>query len=364
MSTVSIIVPIYKVEQYLSRCVDSILSQTFADFELILVDDGSPDLCPQMCDQYAELDKRVKVLHLENGGVSRARNAGLDVAEGTYIAFCDSDDWWEEQLLERSISALDEADCDWLSFNFRHVDECGTVSSVQHMAGQWSFCSWKDKFDYIFTHFLQYHSGWECCVRVFKRSIIEKHQIRFCETCGNFAEDLGFCLKYLLCSDSVAAIDDCLYNYYLRDSSMMARSKSVVKLDELNEVSYDVCRFAESILPQSVYIEVKGMLHYQIMYNQYSHLFDTENSPDFPLELQKIRRTDWFRAGALATIRNGYNLYRLYGLHFAALIVNFSCFCVHRQWKLYVFLRRVINLPVRIRDELKRILGENANGSN
>lgn len=87
MPEISIIVPVYKVEKYLDRCVKSILAQTFTDFELILVDDGSPDNCPKMCDEWAKKDERIRVIHKENGGVSSARNAGLRVAVGKYIGF-------------------------------------------------------------------------------------------------------------------------------------------------------------------------------------------------------------------------------------------------------------------------------------
>lgn len=98
--TISIIVPVYKVEKYLNRCVDSILNQTYTDFECILVDDGSPDKCGQICDEYAELDKRIRVIHKENGGLSDARNVGIDAAKGEYISFIDSDDWIHPQMIE------------------------------------------------------------------------------------------------------------------------------------------------------------------------------------------------------------------------------------------------------------------------
>lgn len=104
MPEISIIVPVYKAEAYLCRCVDSILTQSFTDFELILVDDGSPDNCPVICDAYVALDSRVKVIHQKNAGVSSARNAGLDLAQTKYIMFCDSDDYisndWCQVLYE------------------------------------------------------------------------------------------------------------------------------------------------------------------------------------------------------------------------------------------------------------------------
>lgn len=109
---ISCIVPVYKVEKYLHRCVDSILAQTFTDFELILVDDGSPDSSPAICDEYAEKDSRVCVIHQENAGVSAARNAGLDVACGEYVCFVDSDDWVEADYMKAMYNAAVETGAD------------------------------------------------------------------------------------------------------------------------------------------------------------------------------------------------------------------------------------------------------------
>ncbi len=112
MAKISVIVPVYKVEPYLHRCVDSILAQTFSDFELILVDDGSPDNCPVICDEYAQKDSRVVVIHKKNGGLSSARNAGLDWAmansQSQWIAFVDSDDWVHSLYLEKLYAAVTE----------------------------------------------------------------------------------------------------------------------------------------------------------------------------------------------------------------------------------------------------------------
>ena len=101
---VSIIVPIYKVEPYLRRCLDSIVNQTYTNLEIILVDDGSPDGCPQICDEYAARDNRIVVIHKENGGLSDARNAGLDICKGEYISFVDSDDWVTRDYIEALLS--------------------------------------------------------------------------------------------------------------------------------------------------------------------------------------------------------------------------------------------------------------------
>ena len=105
---ISVIVPIYNVEKYIHKCIDSILSQTFTDFELILVDDGSPDKCGEICEQYAIKDDRIKVIHKENGGLSDARNVGVQYVNGGYTIFVDSDDWIESTMIEEMVKLIDE----------------------------------------------------------------------------------------------------------------------------------------------------------------------------------------------------------------------------------------------------------------
>ena len=108
----SIIVPIYKIEEFLRQCVESILAQSFQDFELILVDDGSPDSCPEICEQYAEKDSRIKVIHKLNGGLVSARKAGLKAASGEYIGYVDGDDWIEPDFYEKLMRKAMNFDAD------------------------------------------------------------------------------------------------------------------------------------------------------------------------------------------------------------------------------------------------------------
>lgn len=109
---ISIIVPVYNVADYLPKCIESILAQTFTDFELILINDGSPDKSPQICDHYASQDSRVRVIHKKNGGVSEARNCGLDIARGKYIGFADSDDWLAHDMFELLYNLSEKHDAD------------------------------------------------------------------------------------------------------------------------------------------------------------------------------------------------------------------------------------------------------------
>ncbi|WP_140462627.1 MULTISPECIES: glycosyltransferase family 2 protein [unclassified Bifidobacterium] len=125
MSHVSIIVPVYKVESRLDRCVRSLVAQTYRNIEIILVDDGSPDCCPQICDEWSRRDSRIQVIHQANGGLSAARNAGLDVAHGQYIAFVDSDDWVEPDYIESLLEALSRTNSDVAICSIAHEDNAG-----------------------------------------------------------------------------------------------------------------------------------------------------------------------------------------------------------------------------------------------
>lgn len=127
---VSVIVPIYRIEKYLPQCIDSLLSQSFLDFELILVDDGSPDNCPQICDEYAKTDTRVKVIHKKNGGLVSARKEGLKEAKGTYITFVDGDDWVDKFYLDIMFKLADANDADLVvTGHFREFD--GKIETIK-----------------------------------------------------------------------------------------------------------------------------------------------------------------------------------------------------------------------------------------
>ncbi len=121
---ISVIVPVYKVEKYLDKCIESIVNQTYQNLEILLVDDGSPDNCPQMCDKWAQRDSRIRVIHQKNGGVSASRNAGLDAATGDYIGFVDSDDWIDSDMYELLVSNLIHNNCD--------VSRCGFCYYMQN----------------------------------------------------------------------------------------------------------------------------------------------------------------------------------------------------------------------------------------
>ena len=126
MPAISVIIPVYKVERYLDACVASVAGQTFADLEILLVDDGSPDACPALCDAWAQKDPRIRVIHRQNGGLSAARNTGIEAAAGRFLAFVDADDLLEPDTLRRAYEAQAVTGADLVIFNLRYVDETNT----------------------------------------------------------------------------------------------------------------------------------------------------------------------------------------------------------------------------------------------
>lgn len=119
---ISVIVPVYNVEKYSERCIESIINQTYKNLEIILVDDGSPDTCPMICDEYAKKDDRIVVIHKENGGLSDARNAGIEIAKGEYFAFIDSDDYISEEFLSKLYMSLKSNSAFMSICNFDYVN--------------------------------------------------------------------------------------------------------------------------------------------------------------------------------------------------------------------------------------------------
>lgn len=204
---ISVIVPIYNVEKYLPRCIDSILSQTFTDFELLLIDDGSKDNSGMICDEYAKKDTRIRVFHKENGGVSSARNLGLNNAKGEWICFIDADDLIEACFLEDLLNDL-SGDLIVSGYKiFGSLDETVLYddSTIELNNEGWAYIN---KTDYN-TEAI-FYCPWG---KLFKKQIIEDFEIRF-NTDMFLAEDTCFIIQYVCHITSIRIIHSCSYRYY------------------------------------------------------------------------------------------------------------------------------------------------------
>lgn len=245
----SIIVPVYNVERYLNKCLDSIVNQTYQNFEAILVDDGSTDSSGRVCDEYGEKYDFIKVVHQENGGLSAARNTGLNKAQGDWIIFVDSDDWVETDMLCAIDKHMQENEADVYTFNVNKVDEDGAlIDKILYRVENETvtFRSETDKFDYYFNCLMQYSIGWEAWNSVFKREIIEANGFRFTSEREIFAEDYLFTFQYFLYVNKISVMCNIFYNYLQRGDSLLHKTDKgavLLKLNSLAEYGYkSVCK--------------------------------------------------------------------------------------------------------------------------
>ncbi len=233
MPEITVIVPVYNVEPYLHRCVDSILAQTYTDFELILVDDGSPDNCPAICDAYAAQDERVKVIHQQNGGLSAARNAGIDWAfansDSQWLTFIDSDDWVHKEYLERLLDAA-------VTHNVR-VSLCGferTEGANADVPETMSFRLSLPEDFYVQDNV----TATIACAKLYRKSCFEG--IRY--PIGKIHEDEFVTYQILFSVPEIAVIEDKLYYYFINENGITKAKWRPERLQALeamkNQIDY------------------------------------------------------------------------------------------------------------------------------
>ena len=283
---VTVIVPVYKVEKYLNKCVDSILEQSYRNLEIILVDDGSPDECGRICDDYAKKDSRIVVIHKENGGLSSARNVALDVAKGDWILCVDSDDYIHPEMYSRLMKDIIDHDV-LLSFcQFNRFKDGGMIEEFS-LSNNTSLYS---PHDVIFESLVG-ERWWEAWTKLFHRSLFSS--LRFPE--GRTNEDYAIMMYiYDLC-EKVAVNWNHLYFYRLREGSITTSSINIHKFDQIQNsqevLSYmkenyiDCVQHAEAILLTAA----QGLLtklcngHYEGFEDQEINLYKVikDSSPSF-----------------------------------------------------------------------------------
>lgn len=223
-SLISVIIPVYKVEAYLTACVESVLAQTYQNFELILVDDGSPDNCPQMCDAFAARDSRVRVIHKENGGLSSARNAGIEVARGEYLAFLDSDDLWSPLFLERLYAAIQETGADFSVCLFRQFLETPAVLTPDESKTE--VLTQRQAFECFFNERnVNMVVAWN---KIYRRHLFDA--VRY--PVGKIHEDEAVIHEIIGGAKTVAWVEEAHYYYRQAPGSITTSQFSLKRLDE------------------------------------------------------------------------------------------------------------------------------------
>lgn len=267
MPAISVIIPVYKVEPYLDACVSSVVGQTFSDLEILLVDDGSPDRCPELCDAWAQKDPRVRVIHQENGGLSAARNTGIGAAKGEFLAFVDSDDMLEPDALRRAWEAQQACQADLVIFNLVYVDE------HNHPLPAPDFSGFRDEIltaDEVWQRYfalaeqkIYYVVAWN---KLYRRELFKT--LRYAP--GKRYED-QFLLPGLLdqCK-TVACLRYVGYRYAQRGGSIMAQGSSRNYLDR----SEFLLEWCDSFAGKGDFLRAEGLLNDAIANLGEKHRFD------------------------------------------------------------------------------------------
>lgn len=225
---ISVIIPVYNVEKYLSRCIDSIIQQTYSNIEIILVNDGSTDSSGRICDFYKEKDQRIKVIHKKNGGLSDARNKGIEIASGSYIVFIDSDDYVKDSYLMKMYTAISNSKADLVICNFEFVDERenairkreSPISDMKLTGREIEYKICEKNGDYFVV-------AWN---KMYKKSLWRN--LRF--PLGKINEDEFVICKILEKCNKVITLKEKLYFYVQRENSIMQKKYSIKRLDVLD----------------------------------------------------------------------------------------------------------------------------------
>lgn len=251
---VSVIVPVYNVEKYLDRCMNSLLKQTLKEIEIILVDDGSTDISSEMCDLYALNYDNVKVIHKKNEGLGRARNSGLDLATGEYVAFVDSDDYLAEMALEKLYDMGKKNNADTILGRYKRRWENGQIDEGQHPLENVIYSNSEDIMQNVLLNMLgspkDYYDDIYIMMSVwmglYSRSIIQDNDIKFCSEREYISEDLIFDLDYYPCASKVCITDYDFY-YYCENTASLTLSYTKDRFEKNKKLFSELSKRCQNI---------------------------------------------------------------------------------------------------------------------
>lgn len=293
MKSVSIIVPVYKVEKYLRECVDSILRQTYRELQIILVDDGSPDGSGAICDEYALCDDRITVIHSENGGLSAARNRGLALCDGEYVLFVDSDDWLEDNAVEALVNKAESNGLEILLYDAISFDENtpkpSDDSEITKYIRRQTYPGVYTGAD-LFTQMLK-NDDYRSPVQYYfyKKTFLDNYQLSFHE--GILHEDEEFNFFALLYAQRVAHIPDVLYHHRFRADSIMGARFTQRNVDGCYQIIMTAVDHSETFLsnPQTAGAYKIGLARFIRIFYDRMVLSTDGDSPEAQTQIKNLR---------------------------------------------------------------------------
>lgn len=260
MAVLSVIVPVYNVEKYLHRCIESVIAQTYKEFELILIDDGSTDKSGQICDDYAKRDNRLVVVHKKNEGAAIARNIGIERSNTPYITFIDSDDYIENEYISTLLKECDGRNVDLVLSGFKRVYTDGTIKKESGIS---RYCANRDEIsDYMFDIDQSRMLNSQCC-KIFKTDIINQNNIRFIPGLS-VSEDMIFSFTYFLYCSSICCLD--YTGYYYRQMHSASLSKTLFHYDVYRQSVCELYQLRKEIMNS---FPIQDDRYKYFVYNEY-----------------------------------------------------------------------------------------------
>lgn len=259
---VTIVLPIYNVEKYLDRCIKSVVEQTYKNLEIILVDDGSPDNCPSMCDDWAKKDSRIKVIHKVNAGLGMARNTGIDNANGKYIFFLDSDDCVDVTLVEKCVASAEEYNSDVVMFSRHNIYDDGRIVSRKVKVPCDVFDN-KGIVNLLLPSLFTYKMGFGVSAwsKMYNLDTLKSSGVRFRSEREIVSEDAYFALEYYPVLSTVSVVHECLYNYYKRSDSLSRSYKPDRQSRNDNFLKKSIAYVEEKGLPEIISKNIMSRYH-------------------------------------------------------------------------------------------------------
>lgn len=291
MNKISVIVPIYNVEQYLPKCIDSILNQTYKNLEIILVDDGSTDASAKLCDEYAQKDSRVVVLHKENGGASSSRNAGLDVASGEYIAFVDSDDWLDSNMYADMMDISLKYDADIVECGYKYIKNEGTLIVDKENTGE---IREYDNIDALNKLYFgdQIWGGISIVLwnKIYKRTVLSG--LKFIN--ATVSEDSELTPKILYGCDKIIKINSNWYNFNIRPKSLSRSKFNIRDVSAINARKSVAEFFAEKSKSDKrlqTIAEYTKEIYYGSYYSYFCMCYEERKDKAYLAEAKRLAKT-------------------------------------------------------------------------
>lgn len=329
---VTVVIPIYNVENYLNRCVRSVVSQTYRNLEILLVDDGSPDRCPEICDEWAKKDERIKVIHKANAGLGMARNTGIDNATGEYIFFFDSDDYVDKTIVEKCVMNAQSNMSDVVVFGYSNVFENGDIKRVELTLEKTVF-EGAEILNKLIPGMYTYDMGFGISAwgKMYRLNSITEKQIRFKSEREIISEDAYFALEYYSNIQKATIVDESLYFYYKRNDSLSRAYKKDRQENNDKFIEQSISYIEKESLPMSVKNHIFARYHMYTVAAIRQLMKADISSKDRDTELMRILKSQ--------TLNKTLN-FEVLKLHKIAVAI--LLFCV--KMKLYPLCRVLIGL--------------------